>query len=254
MRAYSAFVVLLVVLPLTACDKPDAATTSATPSNAPPASSESAATEPAPPTPALAPTTSEIIRKDASGFKLGDYLPPLDGGKIEIALPDGWNLLPRDSEYLLRLYRESRSGVPRIDFTVEENNLGGLTTVTEANVAEFTAAVAKELEAKGTAVVEPPIPMVIGSVPCTRYVSHVKLKVGLGTILVERQTLDVLHAGRLYTINLLAYPNKLLDSRDAAYAVCSGIRFPEVEPPAVAEPAAAPEPPPAAAEPPAEKE
>ena len=59
------------------------------------------------------------------------------------------------------------------------------------------------------------------------YVSHLKLKIGEGTVVVERQTLAVLHAGRLYHINLLTLPNTLSQSRDAAYAVCAALRFPE---------------------------
>jgi len=233
MRACSAFMVLLVVLPLTACGKPKSATSSTAPSKAARASHEPAATESAEVAPDSKPTTSKIERRDVAGFTLGDYLPPLDGGRIEIATPDGWKPMPRDSKYVVRFTElDSGGGLPRIDVVVEENKLGGFTDVTESNVADFTAAVAKELKANGTAVIETPIPMVIGSVPCARYVSHLKLQIGVGTILVERQTLALLHAGRLYKIDLLVTLNKLTESRDAAYAVCSGLRFPDVESPA----------------------
>lgn len=230
MRACSAFAVLVVVLPLSACGKPTPATTSTASSSAAPASDEPATAEPTPAAPPIVAATSEIKKVDASGFTLGDYLPPLDGGKIEIAVPDGWKPLPRDSKYVVRFARfESGGGLPRMEVVVEENNLGGLTDVTQTNVGDFAVAVAKDLEASGTAVIEPPLPMVIGSVPCARYVSHLKLKIGEGTILVERQTLELLHSGRRYKINLLVEVNKLLDSRDAAYAVCAGIRFPTAE-------------------------
>ncbi len=180
--------------------------------------------------PVALPTTTEIKRVDASGFTLGEYLPPLDGGKIEIAVPDGWKPAPRDSKYVVRFSSlAAGGGLPRIDVIVEENDLGGLTNLSEGNVVEFTAAVAKQLDAAGTAVIEPPIPMMIGSVPCARYVSHLKLKIGGGTIVVERQTLELLHAGRLYKINLSVDVDKLLESRDAAYAICSAIRFPASE-------------------------
>ena len=36
---------------------------------------------------------------------VGDYLPPLDGGKVEVAGPASWNLLPRDSKYLVRFVK-----------------------------------------------------------------------------------------------------------------------------------------------------
>ena len=145
-------------------------------------------------------------------------------------MPDGWKTLPRDSKFVVRFASlQGGGGLPRIDVVVQESHLGGFTDVTPANVVDFTAAVAKDLEADGTAVIEPPIPMVIGSVACARYVSHLKLKIGEGTLLVERQTLGVLHAGRLYKINLLVELGKLTDSRDAAYALCAAVRFPEGE-------------------------
>ncbi|MCB1104276.1 MAG: hypothetical protein KDK74_06040 [Cephaloticoccus sp.] len=178
--------------------------------------------------PAELPVATEIKRVDASGFTLGEYLPPLDAGKIEIAVPDGWKPLPRDSKYVVRFANvNSGGGLPRIEVIVEESSLGGIADLTEDNVIDFASAVGKHLQESGTAVIEPPLPMVIGSVPCARYVSHLKLKIGEGTLLVERQTLALLHGGRLYQINLLVEVDQLVESRDAAYAICAGIRFPD---------------------------
>ncbi len=180
---------------------------------------------------------TEIKRVSAGELQVGEYLPPLDEGRIEIAPPTAWSPMPRDSKYLIRFFKESRNSLPRIEVTVEEDPFSGLTTVTESNLIEFTKAVAANLQAKNTAVIEPPIPMIIGATPCARYVSHLKLKIGEGTVVVERQTLAILHAGRLYHINLLTLPNTLSQSRDAAYAVCAAMRFPEVttsEPPSAA--------------------
>ena len=228
MRACSALMILLVVLSLAACNKPEPAAKRTTSSNPVPVPDAPAA----PKSPAVASTTLDIKKVDASGFKLSYDLPPLDGGKIEIATPDGWKPMSRDSKFVVRFSElKGGGGLPRIEVFVEENDLGGLTDVTQANVAAFTTAVAKDLEAHGTAVIETPVPMVIGSVPCVRYVSHLKLKIGEGTLLVERQTL--LHAGRVYKIDLLVELDKLNEShRDAAYAVCAGVRFPAVESPA----------------------
>jgi hypothetical protein len=210
---------LLVALTLSACGKPQPA---APTSQSAPASATTAE-------PTLL-TTTEIKRVDASGFTLGEYLPPLDGGKIEIAVPEGWKPAPRDSKYVVRFSSlAAGGGLPRIDVIVEEDNLGGLADLSEENIVEFASAIAQHLDEAGTAVIEPPLPMIIGSVPCARYVSNLKLNVGGGTIVVERQTLALLHAGRLYKINLSVEVSKLIDSRDAAYAICSAIRFPADE-------------------------
>lgn len=219
MRTCSALAVLLAAFTLAACGKPQPAAPTSQPAPAGATTAE--------PVPAALSTTTEIKRVDASGFTLGEYLPPLDGGKIEIAVPEGWKPAPRDSKYVVRFSSlAAGGGLPRIDVIVEEDKLGELTDLSEENVVEFTSAIAKHLDEAGTVVIEPPLPMIIGSVPCARYVSNLKLNVGGGTIVVERQTLALLHAGRLYKINLSVEVGKLLDSRDAAYAICSAIRFP----------------------------
>ena len=219
MRTCSALAVLLAAFTLSACGKPQPAAPTSQPAPAGATTAE--------PVPAALSTTTEIKRVDASGFTLGEYLPPLDGGKIEFAVPEGWKPAPRDSKYVVRFSSlAAGGGLPRIDVIVEEDKLGELTDLSEENVVEFTSAIAKHLDEAGTVVIEPPLPMIIGSVPCARYVSNLKLNVGGGTIVVERQTLALLHAGRLYKINLSVEVGKLLDSRDAAYAICSAIRFP----------------------------
>lgn len=230
MRTRSALAILLIPLTFSACGKSTPPANVAPAATAVPASNGTTAPESSQPAPAALPTTTEIKKVDAADFTLGEYLPPLDGGNIEVAVPDGWKVLPRDSKYVVRFSSlQSGGGLPRIEVVAEENSLGGFADISEANVADFTAAVAKDLEATATAVIEPPIPMVIGSVPCARYVSHLKLKVGGGTIVVERQTLELLHAGRRYKINLLVERDKVTESRDAAYAICSSVRFPAAE-------------------------
>ncbi len=192
MRSCFALIALVGCFVIAGCGKSQPAA-----SNTPAASSPAPAAAAPEETPASTPVVTEVKKVDAAGFTLGAYLPPLDDGRIEIAPPADWSLLLRDSKYVVRYYEESRNGLPRIDVVVEENGDLGMTDATETNVAEFTAAVAKEMEAGGTTLIESPVPMVIGSVPCARIVSKLKLKIGAGTILVERQTLALLHAGRL---------------------------------------------------------
>jgi len=187
---------------------------------------------------ASAPAATAVKRIDAATLPLADYLPPLDEGRIEIAPPAGWYPMPRDSKFVVRFYKENRNSLPRIDVMVEERTLGGMRDASESNVSEFAAQVQNDLETTGTTIVEPALPMIIGKVPCARYVSDVKLKLGGQTVVAERESLRVLKAGRLYTINLLLLPNTLKQIRDAgfdpAYAVCAGLKFVT---PSAAEPA-----------------
>lgn len=188
-----------------------------------------------------APTVSisEIIRVDATKLTVDAYLPPLDDGRIEVASPTGWRPMPRDSKYLVRFYKQDRNSLPRLSVTVEEEAVGGISDATEENITDVVRVLGEELAAKETALVEPVVPMVIGGIPCARYVSNLKLKLATNTILAERQTLVVVRGGRRYVIDLLVLPNRLLQGKDAAYAVCAGLRF--LEAAASPEPAATPE-------------
>jgi hypothetical protein len=167
----------------------------------------------------------ESVQQRTPSVELANYLPPLDGGRIEIAPPANWRTMPRDSNYVTRFYKTDRNGLPRIEVKVEERSFGDISTVTRDNVQRFAELVAADLKTQGTELVEPVIPLVLGEVPCARYVTSLKLKMGDKTISAERQRLLVLNAGRLYTIDLLVLPATLKRSRDAAYAVCSSMRF-----------------------------
>lgn len=175
------------------------------------------------------PQAAEIKRVAATDLPLGTYLPPLSGGRIELAAPAQWRPLPRDREYLVRFFKHDRNTLPRIEVRVEEAAIDGVTDATEENIADLATALAKELSAKEAALVEPPLPMIIGDTPCVRYVSELTLKMGDKTIPAERQTLVVLRDAKRYLIHVLVLRGRLSDGKDAAYAVCASLRFVEPE-------------------------
>jgi hypothetical protein len=160
---------------------------------------------------------------------IGDYMPPLDdgaGGVVEIAKPIGWVAIPRKSGYLMRFREPNRKGLPRIEMKVETRTYGFLDTVTSENVEQFAKLVAAELS--DNELIEDVVPLLMGEIACARYVEHVKLELEVGVETVaERLRLMVLQNGQLYTIDLLVNQNTLKQSRNAAYAVCAGLRFGE---------------------------
>lgn len=187
------------------------------------ATAESSQAPDAPAAPAVVEETRQI---PAEGLPIDNYLASLDGGRIELPAPKNWSPLARDSKFVVRFFKEDPNGLPRIEITAEDKVLGGLSTVTADNVRQFAQVVADELQ--GKKLIEPVIPMVIGSTPCARYVLKVELKMAKqGSVVAERQTLVVPRGGRLYTIHLLVWPNALLADRDAAYAVAAGLRAPQ---------------------------
>src|SRR5262245_57529167 len=54
--------------------------------------------------------------------KMGDYLPPLDDGKIEIAPTDGWKVMSREAKYVARFFKDDQLGMPRILVTVDASD------------------------------------------------------------------------------------------------------------------------------------
>jgi hypothetical protein len=195
--------------------------------SAEPATNVPGATSSNPPDAAVAPSatpgTGEIRKLSAAELPIGDYLPPLDNGRIEIPIPKGWSPMPRDSKYVARFFKDDKNGLPRIEILADDKSYGGIATVTATNASVFAKAVAQDLGEKR--LLEPVLAMEIGSTPCARYVMKVELKMPQGSVVAERQSLVTVHEGRAYTIQLLVLPNSLLADRDAAYAICAGAKF-----------------------------
>src|SRR6478752_3740566 len=57
----------------------------------------------------------EIKRRDVSSLPaVGEYSPPLDGGRVEAAPPVGWNVLSRGKTFLIGFAKGKASELPRI--------------------------------------------------------------------------------------------------------------------------------------------
>jgi hypothetical protein len=179
---------------------------------------------------------------------LGDYLPPLDVGRIEAAPPKDWKVPSRGSQCLAR-FVAGTSELPRVEITGEDSSYGEIQTLTKDDLQKFTDMIVKEL-ADRQDVLEPALPMIIGDTP---YVRHVRKSIinfkrtnVNDRVPVERQILQTIAGGRVYTVDLQIAEGTLGQNpqfRDAAYAVAAGIRFLKAgdssvpaEPPPAAEP------------------
>lgn len=164
-------------------------------------------------------------------FANADPLPPLDEGRIQLAGPKGWKALPRDFSHLARFDTGARNGLPRIEITVEESPYEDFKTLTKDNVVAFAKVVDKKIFAEeppgalASPIFEPPKPMIIGGVPCVRYVLPVNLRSQNTVYLVERQILETIHEGRLYRVELRVMEGTILRYRDAGYSVLASIQF-----------------------------
>lgn len=147
--------------------------------------------------------------------KIGDYLPPLDGGKLEIAAPKGWDwanpgggvlvaFKPKDAEI---------NSLPRVLLSVEES-AAGIDEVTPDNVEAFVRQVSESLSEPKPK--EPVRAVQLGKHHFARYVTFAKRR----NQVVAQQTLKTVAGGRAYTLRLEAY-HHTLDKYQAAVSVAA---------------------------------
>ena len=149
---------------------------------------------------------------------LSDYLPPLDGGRIEFAPPNGWNVPPASSDYVVRVRKSGKESYPSIVVTAEDSE--GMANVSAENVKEFAGRVAAAVEKDKSAVT----PMEIGRFVGVAYRKRAKVKRPVTRIL-EVLYLETVVAGRKYRIELRCEEGSLEKSQPYLFAVVKGIKF-----------------------------
>lgn len=179
---------------------------------------------------------SKIEHRDVKNLpEVGDYSPPVDEGRLEAAPPAGWNVLPRGKSFLIGFAKGKPSELPRIVINGAERPGDSPADLNEGNATEFAAAENNTLRADAKAgkkkVAEYFRPIVLGEIAYIQHVRHAEL----GNTPCIIQSLETIHEGRLYTIELIAeidapraeeYGSSLTKWRGDAYAVASNLRFP----------------------------
>jgi len=151
---------------------------------------------------------------------LGDYLPPLDKGRIEIAVPEGWYVPPASSKYVVRFQPTETIKYPCVVVTAEDYQEGGISTVTRKNAREFADQVASSLKKERSAVQ----PFEVGGFIGVAYRKRGKEPQSVSKIL-ELFYLDTVVAGRKYSIHLRSREGSLEMDQPFLYTVVGGIKF-----------------------------
>jgi hypothetical protein len=183
-------------------------------------------------TAAVGPADVPRFTADQLSSSLGNYLPPLDGGRVELAPPAGWHVVSRDRRYVARfvLDRRHRALLPRITITAEDSPFDELVDLDASTVEIFRDRVSERFdETTHRALLEPARSMILGDVPCVRYVVGKRFSRDGREIPAECQVIVTLHQSRLYTISLDVYAGKLLDHHNDAYAVVAGLVFHKID-------------------------
>ena len=166
------------------------------------------------PPPAAAPRLPEIRRQDLP--ELGEYMPPLDRERLEVAPPKGWTVSPRTEGYVVRFRESTAEKYPMILLTAEDCEAMG--NLSQDNVRDFADRTRRQ-ESLGT--VEP---ITIGDFTGIVYRKRGKEAKSVDRIL-ERLLLVTVANGRKYTVELRTREGRLDEGKRALFAVAGGIRF-----------------------------
>jgi hypothetical protein len=152
---------------------------------------------------------------------IGEYMPPLENGNLEIASPEGWDWARPGGDYLVGFVPRGSdmNSLPRILVSADDPPYPDFQRVTKDNMGEFAKAVSDSLADQKLA--EPAQALLLGENPFCRTVTFAKRK----NAVVSRQILETVVAGRRYTVTLEVYERQFDKYRDAAYAVAMSMRF-----------------------------
>jgi hypothetical protein len=139
---------------------------------------------------------------------LGEYLPPLDGGRIEIAGPAEWELLPRKGDYVVLFRADSNDDYPMILVKAADSS----EPLTGENVVAFASALGGSAR-----------PAAVGS-----RVGALQLKRGKepGSIdrILEQLIFTTVIGERTYTLELRTRQGRIGECQDMLFAVVAGLR------------------------------
>lgn len=156
----------------------------------------------------------------------GDPTPPLDGGKVETTLPQGWKLLPKRNEYLVAAYYQDKTGVPRILLTSSKTDLPDSSSAEQ--LAELESAIQKELgpeKGQGVRRIE------VGDHHYVRHDRTMKFR-GLAS---QGISLETVKSGHRYRVELQTYADDLETYLPALYRMAADLKVAAGEPPAEVE-------------------
>lgn len=168
--------------------------------------------------------------------KIGDYMPPLDGGRLEIAVPKGWDWANPGGSALVAFKPKDAeiNDLPRVLLSVADCEFPGIDDVTAQNTADFvqqlTASVAEQKPK------DPVRAVTINGRPFARYQLLAKRR---NQVVVQR-ILTTVAASRIYTLRLEVYQPELDSAESALDVIAASMRFPAGDVPAEATPAGEP--------------
>ncbi|MEW4565153.1 hypothetical protein AB1K70_21700 [Bremerella sp. JC770] len=147
--------------------------------------------------PSAKPAASTAPPAKVSLAPVGEATPPLDGGRVQSNMPQGWKFLPRSNDRLFAAYLEDKSGIPRL--VLREADAGGLPETTSADSAkQLVAKITEDVGAGKDAAITV---VNIGDNWFVRYEKAMKFR----SLAANGVFLETVRSGKRYSIELLTY-------------------------------------------------
>jgi hypothetical protein len=166
--------------------------------------------------------------------KIGDYMPPLDGGKLEIAAPKGWDWAnPGGGALVAFKPKEAEiNALPRVLLSVADSEFPGIDDVTSSNVEDFVRLLAASITDQKPK--EAARAVTIGGRQFARYLVLGKRR----NQVVAQQYLVTAAGGRVYTLRLEVYQAQFDKYKSVLNVIAASMKFDGEGEPATATPAA----------------
>jgi hypothetical protein len=174
-----------------------------------------------------APEQQTGLEEGASAFTaefeqlIGEYMPPLEDGRLEIAPPKDWSFSRAGAEHLVGFHpvNATLNDLPRILISAAPSPFDGVDELSATNAQQVVQAIQATLASDQLK--SPAAAVALGGRTWIEYVGLAKSRGSL----VARQTLQTVVDGRLYQVRLEVLDRHFANQRQAGYAVAASARF-----------------------------
>jgi hypothetical protein len=155
---------------------------------------------------------------------IGDYMPPLEGGTLELAPPKNWSFSRAGSDYLVGFHPAGSTvnDLPRILISVQPSPYDGIEELQATNAQQLVQSIQETLDSD-----QLKSPAAIVTLGGRTWIEYVGLAKNRGT-LVARQVLQTVFDGRLYQVRLEVPDRDFDNQRAAGLAAAASARFLQV--------------------------
>jgi len=165
--------------------------------------------------------TSTVAEVNVSRLPaVGETMEPLDDGRVRLAPPEGWCIVPRSRKWVVRFQQSPGARYPAIILTAEDYET--VFQVTRENVGIFAGQRSVALEPRGAAALKVTL-VAVGRWVGVSYLRHGEFDHDV----LDRLMMETVVAGRKYNLELRTLEGASQASRPLLLAVAAAMEFPQ---------------------------